>query len=437
MKTLLAFAVCLSIATGIFAQGTSVVVSNKLGAVQNWMDDIWDTAVPGIGSLTNNAVTLNVFGQPPIEDMTLNVTNSLKVENVFFKLAAAPKNVVMNQDAGTSVTIRRDATTGNRGLTLDVSSSTVTNTVLTYNNRGAMVIDGSGASGQKSYLAVRCVDSGKGGVASYNLLGSGASLEVKDTDSGDAAEINFWNGNNTAALSSFTFGLYGSAQASAKQALLMGRYVNLLFSDSFEGEVGLGNISASDYVRFDISQSIWLRPDLVLELGNYTALGTHELITTANGWFSDAGSTLISSNDYDEIFRRVIINGTELNPYVLGNPDSFEFGQTNDVDGVGYVIDMDADSIDLTVVYRPGSEIVGAEAVSGGQMKLTVNVGGTADSYSLLGTDDLTGSWAAVPHSDDGVNPFVVTNLGYSTSDGSNLVIYVETTNSSGFFGIE
>ena len=78
-------------------------------------------------------------------------------------------------------------------------------------------------------------------------------------------------------------------------------------------------------------------------------------------------------------------------------------------------------------------------AVSNGVMKMVVDAPGITSLYRPKATTDLlAGTWANVPHSDDGVNPFVVTNLGYSTTDatGTNEVIYVNATEATKFFGI-
>jgi hypothetical protein len=64
--------------------------------------------------------------------------------------------------------------------------------------------------------------------------------------------------------------------------------------------------------------------------------------------------------------------------------------------------------------------------------------GNAAENVSPVTTDSLTvQGWEYIAHSDDGVNPFVIANLDYSTASGSNVVIYVEGTNSAGFFGLE
>jgi hypothetical protein len=70
-------------------------------------------------------------------------------------------------------------------------------------------------------------------------------------------------------------------------------------------------------------------------------------------------------------------------------------------------------------------------------MRIVVDAPSLASNYYPKSTADLqVGAWTGVPHSDDGVNAFVVTNLDYSTAEGTNEVIYVRATNSAAFFGI-
>ena len=93
---------------------------------------------------------------------------------------------------------------------------------------------------------------------------------------------------------------------------------------------------------------------------------------------------------------------------------------------------IEADPIDPATILSFSS-------VSSNVLKMVVNAPSSAENYYPKSkTDLLTGTWGSVPHSDDGVNPFVVTNLGYSTTDatGTNEVIYVNAINSAAFFGI-
>jgi hypothetical protein len=84
--------------------------------------------------------------------------------------------------------------------------------------------------------------------------------------------------------------------------------------------------------------------------------------------------------------------------------------------------------------------VIGIEAVSADLFKLVIDMNESTelDGYSPVVRDALTGgSWVAVAHSDDGIHSFVQTNLTYSTTDGSNRVIYVQSGSSKGFFGLQ
>ncbi len=83
------------------------------------------------------------------------------------------------------------------------------------------------------------------------------------------------------------------------------------------------------------------------------------------------------------------------------------------------------------------STIEGWSAGSGNSMSMVVNTPGAANLYSPKTTTNLVdGTWTGVPHSDDGVNAFIVTNLGYSSVDasGTNEVIYLQANEATGFF---
>jgi len=72
-------------------------------------------------------------------------------------------------------------------------------------------------------------------------------------------------------------------------------------------------------------------------------------------------------------------------------------------------------------------------------IKIVVDAPSSAGRYSPQARSDLVvDPWGSVAHSDDGANPFVVTNLDYSTTDatGTNEVIYVQTTDAEEFFRI-
>lgn len=81
--------------------------------------------------------------------------------------------------------------------------------------------------------------------------------------------------------------------------------------------------------------------------------------------------------------------------------------------------------------------IVDVSVVSGNLLKIAIDTPGSAVYYAVKTSSNLTlGIWSDVPHSDDGINAFVVTNLAYSTLEGEYEVIYVETDAAKSFFGI-
>jgi len=99
-------------------------------------------------------------------------------------------------------------------------------------------------------------------------------------------------------------------------------------------------------------------------------------------------------------------------------------------DGVWNAVNMQYD------ILVAQATIVGW-SITNDMMRLVLDAPGSPDGFYPKATTDLvSGTWTNVAHSDDGVNPFYITNLSYSTVEGANKVIYVDTTNSQSFFGI-
>ena len=109
---------------------------------------------------------------------------------------------------------------------------------------------------------------------------------------------------------------------------------------------------------------------------------------------------------------------------------------------LSYVLDGSNDVTDgeLYAIYgeiKP-PRIIGFSMVSNNVMKMVVYTSSFAtNNYYPLATMDLTiPSWTNVPHSKDGSNPFIITNLAYSTTEGTNDAIYVKADDARSFFGI-
>jgi len=83
--------------------------------------------------------------------------------------------------------------------------------------------------------------------------------------------------------------------------------------------------------------------------------------------------------------------------------------------------------------------IVDWSSLSGNVMEMVVYVPGSPGNYHPESVADLvSGTWTNVPHSINGSNPFIQTNLDYSAvaSNGTDRVIYVKAEDSTGFFNI-
>ena len=81
--------------------------------------------------------------------------------------------------------------------------------------------------------------------------------------------------------------------------------------------------------------------------------------------------------------------------------------------------------------------IIGWSSVSSNVMELVVHAPNIPNRYHPEVSSDLVvGGWTNVPHSTNGLAPFVVTNLAYSAESGTNRVIYVQAETDAGFFEI-
>jgi len=165
------------------------------------------------------------------------------------------------------------------------------------------------------------------------------------------------------------------------------------------------------------------------EIGTFTA--TH-ILTSGNA--TDNG--LIGMDISNVAALRDVAGPVEFRIYLILND-----GNSNRW-GIGHIFYEDAQDDVLVegriedAPYIPAT-IVEWSPVSASVMKLVVDAPSAPLLYYPKATTSLnTVPWAGVAHSDDGTNPFVVTNLSYSTTEGSNEVIYVETTEAAKFFGI-
>lgn len=175
------------------------------------------------------------------------------------------------------------------------------------------------------------------------------------------------------------------------------------------------------------------------------------------------------SNSWPAAFTSI---GTFMKPLFVGDANADEYADVAVIDQTGRIFVMLTDGADVFSTIEPqnpwGSaftsqsiwnismqipfgwwftsiepepifdpEILSWSVYSTGVMKMVVNAPSTASRYSLQATTDLAIlPFTHVAHSDNGVMPFVVTNLAYSTAEGTNEVIYVETAGPKKFFKI-
>lgn len=90
----------------------------------------------------------------------------------------------------------------------------------------------------------------------------------------------------------------------------------------------------------------------------------------------------------------------------------------------------------IVVVAAP-PVIVDSSFISSTEVKLVVNTPGASERYIPQSTDNLVlTSFAHVAHSDTAGGSYATTNLSYSTTEGTNVAIYVDATDAACFFKI-
>lgn len=190
----------------------------------------------------------------------------------------------------------------------------------------------------------------------------------------------------------------------------------------------------------------------------------------------DGFSALSATNGIGEMVTRpLVFSGDRLHLNYLARPGGSVKVEIQDETGVpisGYALSdaeaLTGDDIDAEVRWAGGSGVGGLEGetvrlrfvmddadlfalrfvpdvladftfLSNNTVKVAVDtsVVTPAEYFPSATTNLVTGSWGDVPHSDDGMNSFVVTNFDYSTIDtNGNAVIYLETDDAMEFFRI-
>lgn len=95
-------------------------------------------------------------------------------------------------------------------------------------------------------------------------------------------------------------------------------------------------------------------------------------------------------------------------------------------------------SVEVSVPQTANTAIQSIIPFSEDVMELVVSSDNPSICFPKVTTNLVTvgTNWNAVAHSTNGIAPFVVTNLDYSAASGTNFVIYVEASDSAGFYKI-
>ncbi len=223
-----------------------------------------------------------------------------------------------------------------------------------------------------------------------------------------------------------------------------GTVVATALTGTFNVQIAFTNTNTSGSVRFD---DIQLNGTVLGGPANGAPTFTSDPINATNATEDVAYSNTIadeaSDPDSDPLTFSKVSGPAWLNVStngVLSGTPAFK-----DVGANVFTVKVDdgnggTDSATLNITVIAAARIVGGVTWLGNDLlKLEVSGASPAASYCPASTTNLVnGAWGRIPHSDDGVNDFIVTNLTYSTTDGTNRFIYMQQgTNRIGFIRIQ
>ncbi len=161
---------------------------------------------------------------------------------------------------------------------------------------------------------------------------------------------------------------------------------------------------------------------------------------TVSLWGRRLNDTLPETQGFDAIVR----SGSGLDGAALGSLGSTLGTLTNEYALYTFTFIADATNSTLQILDTGTTAADGNDTFiddvridTGNRVRLVHTSTRLADTHVWSTTEGLGHpDWAHVPHSNDGTNAFVVTNLSYSTESGSNIVIYVQADSDTAFFGL-
>lgn len=215
-----------------------------------------------------------------------------------------------------------------------------------------------------------------------------------------------------------------------------------VYSDAGYNQINLAAFGSVDwkdgylaYVR-PIDDSITLRrgaysssADVLSVTGAVVDVGNY--ILTLSGHYNGEGGLDLTFSIIDGSANTLTLNWTDTAPLIGKN-----FGVGGRAVQVDKQVSLDFVSVEKSsAVYE--SEIISIEPAGANSLKLVISASSGLENYRPVKSTNLTsGVWSYVAHSDTAGSGFVMSNLSYSATEGSNAVVYVQPTNFVGFYGI-
>ena len=221
----------------------------------------------------------------------------------------------------------------------------------------------------------------------------------------------------------------------APQAIMAGTTVRMFELDSTSALISGGNYD-QEFGLLYCSSTV---NDAIIDMQNSACMWTFADCSGLGWGAPGVGLAVVNADTNSTVIRFKIDGGTGLTSTQIDRTtvNGIALADLGTTITNGYLYITQATSVPVNVPDIVEPSIVSSSIVSGNVMKLVVDAPIDASRYWPEGVANLAlGSWTNIAHSDDGVNAFVVTNLAYSTAEGTNEVIYVQTVNPAGFFKV-